>query len=506
MKQRILATTSFAAVSAFLTVPAFADVTADQVWDSWKAMGSTYGQTYSAGSETRAGDTLTITDLMLEMPSATQQIKGTIPQIALRETGDGRVEITMSNAYQLNMTGKDGLGKATSGTVDVTQDALVITASGDPQAISYDVAANTIALKALNFMVDGKPNDLQFDMALSKVVSSYQISQGVMTGMNSTFAASDLAFNAQGANPESGEKFDVVGKMSGIAGASAGTVTQGAAAGDLGAMLAQGFTTDGSFTYNTGGFTLAATDAAGNVTNVNSTSKGGNLNVSMDKDRIAYGVHGKGVALKLSGSAIPFPELTAAYDDAVFSLLLPIAKADDAKDFAVNVKLSGLTVSDVIWNMIDPGTTLPRDPATLNIALKGKAKPLVDMLSADKMAMMDEKPPLEVASLDIDALQLTVAGAEFTGNGALAFDNTKPPMLGGVAPMPTGKVNLSLTGANTLLGKLQALGLVDPQITMTFGMMAGMLAKPGPTPDSFVAEVEMKEDGTILSNGNPLPF
>jgi hypothetical protein len=75
-----------------------------------------------------------------------------------------------------------------------------------------------------------------------------------------------------------------------------------------------------------------------------------------------------------------------------------------------------------------------------------------------------------------------------------------------VAPMPTGKVNLSLTGANTLLGKLQALGMVDQQITMTFGMMAGMLAKPGPTPDSYAAEVEITKDGKILSNGNPLPF
>lgn len=506
MKQRIFATTSFAALSAFLVAPAFADVTADQVWQNWKEMGSTYGQSYTAGSEVRSGDTLTITDLTIDMPSATQQVKGTIPLVAFREIGDGRVEITMSDAYQLKMTGKDALDKVTASTVAIAQDALVITASGDPAAISYDVAANTIAFKVLDMMVDGKPNDMNFDVALSKIAANYQVTQGAMTGINSTFAASDLAFNAKGTNPDNGGAFDVVGAMSGIAGASAGTVSQGAAAGDLGAMLAQGFTTDGSFNYDAGGFTLAATDENGSTTNVQSTSKGGSLNVSMDKDRIAYGVHGRGVGLTLSGSAIPFPELNAAYDDAVLSLLIPIAKADDAKDFALNVKLAGLTVSDMLWNMVDPGASLPRDPATLNVALKGKAKPLVDLLSADQASLMAGKPPLEVSALDIEVLQLTVAGVEFTGNGALAFDNSKPPMLGGVAPMPTGKVNLSLTGANTLLGKLQALGLVDQQITMTFGMMAGMLAKPGPTPDSFVAELEIKEGGQILSNGNPLPF
>jgi len=507
VKQRIFATTSFAALSAFLTAPAFADVTADQVWQSWKELGSTYGQSYTAGSEVRSGDTLTITDLAIDMPGATQQVKGTIPQIAFREIGGGRVEITMSDAYQLKMTGKDPLDKPTASTVAVAQEGLVITASGDPAAISYDIAANTIAVKVLDMMVDGnKPNDMNFNVAVSKIAANYQVTQGAMTGINSTFAASDLVFNAKGTDTDNSGAFDVVGKMSGIAGASAGTVSQGAAAGNLGAMLAQGFTTDGSFNYDAGGFTLAVTDESGSTTNVESTSKGGSLNVSMDKDRIAYGVHGKGVGLTLSGSAIPFPELNAAYDDAVLSLLMPIAKADDAKDFALNVKLSGLTVSDVLWNMVDPGASLPRDPATLNVALKGKAKPLVDLLSADQASMMGGKPPLEVSALDIEALQLTVAGAEFTGNGALAFDNSKPPMLGGVAPMPTGRVNLSLTGANTLLGKLQALGLVDQQITMTFGMMAGMLAKPGPTPDSFVAEVEIKEGGQILSNGNPLPF
>jgi hypothetical protein len=122
------------------------------------------------------------------------------------------------------------------------------------------------------------------------------------------------------------------------------------------------------------------------------------------------------------------------------------------------------------------------------------------------MMMPSGKQPFEVTSLDVDALHLSVAGAEFNGNGALAFDNSQAPVLGGAVPMPTGKLNLSLNGGNTLLGKLQAMGLVDPQMVMTFGMMMGMLAKPGPTDDSFVSEVEFQPGGKILTNGNPLPF
>lgn len=506
MTKRILVATSFAALSALVITPAMADVTADEVWQNWKELGASYGQSYTAGSETRSGDTLTVTDLVLDMSNGDSKVIGTIPQVAFRETGDGRVEVTMSNEYLLKMQSKDGLGKDLSNSVNIGQNGLVMTVSGNPAAINYDIVADSIVVNLLDFVVDGKPKEMDIDVSLSKLAATYQITQGDMTGLNSTFAAQGLSFQLSGQNDDGQGKFDANGQMNNVAGASAGSIPKALAKGDLAAMLAQGFTSDGSFTYDSGNFTLAAIDRKGTTSNIDSNSQGGNLNFSMDRERIAYGLNAKGVALKASGSAIPFPELSAAYDDAAFSLLLPIAKSDTPKDFAINAKLQGLTVSDVLWAMVDPDATLPRDPATLNIALKGKAKPLVDLLGADKTAMMGQKPPFELSGLEVEALQLTVAGAEFKGDGALAFDNTQPPVLGGVAPMPTGKLNLSLSGASTLLGKLQTLGLVDQQVTMTFGMMIGMLAKPGPTADSFVSEVEFKEGGQILTNGNPLPF
>jgi hypothetical protein len=507
MSKHILITTSFAALTAF-SAPVFANVTADDVWQNWKDLSASYGQTYTTGSESRSGDTLTLTNLTVDMPSGQGKVSANIPQIALRETGDGRVEVTMSSSNSIKSQGKNGLDDDLSSTITIDQAGLMITASGDPAAINYDIVGDTVAATMSEFMVDNTPENLNIVVNLTKLAATYSVSSprlaAELTSVSSTFSAQRLAFNAAGDDPENGGKFAVQGQMNNVAGASTGALPKAMATGELGTMLAKGFSTDASFTYDSGSLSLGSTDPGGATTNVDSTSHGGNLNVSLDSQRMSYGGGGKGVALKLTGTSIPFPEVTAAYEAAEFSLLMPIAKSDEPKDFALKTKLQGLTVSDMIWNMIDPGASLPRDPATLNIALKGKAKPLVDMLSVDETAM--DASPYELSSVDIEALQLTVAGAEFKGNGALTFDNSKPPVLGGVAPMPTGKLNLSLMGANTLLGKLQALGLVDQQMTMTFGMMAGMLAKPGPTPDSFIAEVEIKEDGQILSNGNPLPF
>ncbi len=506
MTARILMTTAFAALAAFPFTPALADVTADEVWQNWKDLGTAYSQSYSAGSEVRSGDSLTITDLSMELSADDGNVSGLISKVIFRETGDGRVEITMSNESLLTMQSKNENGKALSNTINIDQDGLTMIASGTPDAISYDIAVDSVVVTVLDFMIDGQPREMEMDLELSGLAAMYQVSPGEMTFSTSTFAAKAISFQAIGQDEEGTGEFELMGQMNNVAGASSGAAPKDMAEDDFVAALAQGFTADGSFTYDSGNLTVMGQDPEGATTNFDSSSNGGSLNFSFDKDRIAYGLRSKGVQMKVSGSAIPFPELAATYDEAALNLLLPLAQSDEAKDFALETRLQGLTVSDLLWGMIDPAASLPRDPATLVVSLSGKAKVLVDLLSESQETLMGEAPPFAVEALNIDALQLTVAGAEFKGDGALAFDNMQPPVLGGMAPMPTGKLNLSLTGANTLLGKLQALGLVDPQITMTFGMMAGMLAKPGPTPDSLISEVEIKEGGQILSNGNPLPF
>lgn len=506
MTFRIVTATSFLAIAGFSAAPGFADVTAEQVWENWKVIGTVYGQTYTAGSINRVGDTLTLTDVVMDMASGNMKMAGTIPEVAFREVGDGTVAITMSDSYSMNMNAAGEIGRAAvKGRVTIGQNGLVMTASGTPEAINYDMAADSIVLSVADFTTDDEPHELDIDVTISNADMTYQVVPGDTVGITSTFAAQAARFQIAGKDDSGSGSVEAAGQMNALAGASSGAIPKAAAIGDLTKMLAQGYTTDGSFTYDAGNLAITSVDPNGSTTIVNSSSKGGSLNFSMDKDRIAYGLVGKSVALKAGGSAIPLPDLTAAYDEAAFSLLVPVSKSDEAKDFALQTRLQGLTVSDLIWSMVDPGASLPRDPATLIIDLKGRAKPLLDLLTADQSARMAVQP-FALEALDVTALQLTVAGAEFKGDGALAFDHTQPNVLGGVAPMPTGKLNLSLTGATTLLGKLQTLGLVDPQITMTFGMFTGMLAKPGPTPDSFVAEVEFKEGGQILTNGNPLPF
>jgi len=506
MTYGIVKTASGAAIlSLGMAGSVLADVTAEEVWQNWQDVSAASGQTLEAVSALRSGDTLTVTDMIVLIKSPEGEVKGVVPQVNFRDTGDGRVEITMSDRYnfQMSMTSPDG--KTNSNGFAIQQNGMLLTASGTPASINYEVSAESVSATIQDFIVDSVPTDMRIEFDITGILASYLVMKGDPIQMTSNFSGKSLSFAIDGKDADGA--INATGQMSGLAGYTNGALLGAGGAKNIVAMLADGFSADFAFTYNEGSMTIGLIDAKGSTTDIQTSSKGGKLNFAMDKGNLTYGAAGHGVTISVQGSAIPFPEVTAAYDEASFDLRVPLAKAEEAQDFSLNTRLKGLTVSDFLWNMIDPGATLPRDPATLVIEAKGKARPLVDLLDEAKMqAQPKSETPVEVESLDVTKLHLSVAGAELLGDAALTFDNTQPLMAGGITPMPAGKVNLSLTGANRLLGKLQALGLVQPDMVMGFGMFSGMLAKPGPTPDSLETKIEIKEDGRILANGNPLPF
>ena len=63
--------------------------------------------------------------------------------------------------------------------------------------------------------------------------------------------------------------------------------------------------------------------------------------------------------------------IEAAVAQTAFSLAMPVSKSDAAQPAQLVMKIVDLKISDALWNMVDPGSQLPRDPATLVIDLSG---------------------------------------------------------------------------------------------------------------------------------------
>jgi hypothetical protein len=505
MKHSILSGGTALAI-LMMTTAAHANLTADQVWANWQAMGETSGQAYTVGNSARSGDTLTLTDVGITSAPGETNFSAQIPELKFREAGDGTVSVTMSDQYPITVQTTSPSGVKSTNDLQVVSTGLMMTASGDPDAINYDYKADKIAFTGDNLKSEDPNRSLGFAVTVAGMVANYAVTKGEVMSIASTLSATAVDIDLNGSNSGSPETFALKARMDGVAGASTGAGLSITDTTNLALMLSKGFASEAAFTYSAGNMQFSNVDPSGATSELATTSQGGNVSFSLDKTRIAYGIGARGVTLKGQGSAIPLPDLSASYDEISTELLMPLAKGTEPSDFTLNTRLKGLKVSDMIWGLFDPAATLPRDAATLVIELSGTAQPKADLI--DQAAMeeaMQSGPPVEINTLDINALQLTVAGAELKGTGALTFDNTKPPMLGGMAPMPEGKINLDLAGANALLGKLLSLGLIDPQVSMGFGMMSSMLARPGPAPDTLVSEIEFK-DGKILANGQPLPF
>jgi len=185
-----------------------------------------------------------------------------------------------------------------------------------------------------------------------------------------------------------------------------------------------------------------------------------------------------------------------------FNITLPIAESETPQDMAFGLNLRGFEMSDLLWNIFDPGAALPRDPATIALDLTGKVTPSVNLFDPTAMARIEAtgQPPGELNSLTLNDLTVEAAGAKLEGSGSFTFDNDDLQTFGGF-PRPTGNVDLTINGANTLIDKLIGMGLLTSEDAMGARMMMSMFAVPGEGADSLKSSLTINEQGHVLANG-----
>ncbi len=225
------------------------------------------------------------------------------------------------------------------------------------------------------------------------------------------------------------------------------------------------------------------------------------LAVETSADGVSYAGTRQGMTVSVQPPEFPFL-LSFAMDNTAFNLSAPVMKSDAPQNFALGVNLADFTMSDLVWGMINPQGTLPRDPATISLDLSGTATMLADYLDLQNstQALSADGVPAQLETVNLNALIIEALGAKLTGNGTVTFDNSDP----GAEPgelKPTGAIDLKLVGGNTLLDKLVEAGLLPAQMVMGARMMMGMFAVPGDGEDTLQSKLEFTRSGAILANG-----
>lgn len=469
-----------------------AEVTAEEVWQGMADYYTDLGQSVTAGSKGMEGDTLVVTDAVFATQTPEGSFSATVAEIRLKELGDGRVEVTMSDDIPVALLTKPETGETVDMGMKITQSGLSMIVSGSAGDTTYDFAAPEMAIVVDGMKVDGADVPLTLNVTLTGNSGSYRMVSDAGRAITSDMTADKVDFKIAATDPEGTGNFSASGSLTGLSGTSSASLPDGIDMADMNAALQAGLSMDGTFGYTGGGYVMDFKDGEQTVS-AQSTGGGGSLHFRMSKDGLSYGGEGRDAKVSMQMSAFPLP-IDFSMAQSAFNLTLPVSKGEAAQPFGLLVKLVDLEVSDGLWSMFDPTSQLPRDPATLILDVEGAAKMLVNIFDPKDAETIAAAPPGEVEALDINELKVSAAGAELTGNGAMTFDNSTG------RPMPIGAVDLQLVGGNGLIDKLVAMGLVPEDQAMGTRMMMGLFAVPAGE-DTLTSKIEFKEGGSIFANG-----
>ena len=486
----------------------WADVTADQVWSDFKEYLESVGYTVE-GTEQASGGTLTISNLALamDMPDQSGSSRMALDSITFAETGDGRVRVSVPDSMPITFsaTSPEFGGEDIAGVIEHTQSGFDMIVSGDPDNMVYDYSADTLAFALNSLTVGGEAIAIdEARMQFSDMSGNSTTRGSDLRQITQTMSIATMSFALDMAHPE-----DPSGRISASGGLENlgfdGEIALPADVDltDVAAAMQAGFSVDGGYTYENGASEFSFT-GEGEVVEGNTTSAAGALAVRMNRDLLEYAAQANGIAMQFTGTQIPMGiPVSVDIGTAGFKMLMPVGQSEEPADFALGLTLADVTASDMIWAFLDPTAQLPRDPATIEIDLTGKARMTQDLMDPQAMAMAAGDPPGELHALTVQALTLAIGGARLTGNGDFTFDNEDLSTFPGM-PKPTGALDLELTGGNALLDTLVAMGMLPQEQAMGARMMLGLFARPGDGPDNLTSRIEVNEEGQVLANGQRL--
>lgn len=484
-------------LATLFTAPAaFADVTAQEVWDNWKSQMAMYGtDMITFGAETMSGNTLTIESTTYDADQDGITIKAEMGPISLTENGDGTVSVMIPEQYQMSMGNSENFAE-NHGTISITVANFDMVASGTADAINYDVSADSYLLELVEAFDGGKPVPVEASLKLNGLSGVYSVLTGDLQTVGYDLSASsmDVYFDLN----EEFEKMNVSGRTTGMSLASSMIVPTDFDQKSPETMFIDGAEMSFDYTAGPSTYIISVTDGSGTL-NMASATESGHLSFGLDKDAMSFAALSTGLNFQAMGGQVPLPlDITA--EEYGVSFEMPLAKTEEPAPFAAGITLTDLGLNDMLWMMADPQGILPHDPITFQVAVTGAAKLFFDVMDPKQAAALEQTDvPGELHALTLQNLKLAIAGAEITGTGDFTFDNTDLQTYDGF-PRPEGSLSLVGKGINGLLDKVEQMGLPVGDQIMTARMMLGMFTQ-STGDDQIETTIDMNAQGNVMLNG-----
>lgn len=490
-----------ALATLMLAHPAAAEITPEQVWAELRDYMQGYGYEITAETTTSRG-VLTLTDLVTTMsfPEDEATVVVTMPELTLSATDDGAVDVSWPATMEMDVsvTGPEETVEATLLSETTDLEARV---SGDPGATAWAYSAATARIALAGLAVDGMalpPEVIRGELLLDGLVGSSSMSSSETRDVAQEMKIGTLSYDFAGSDPENPANTVLFkGGMSDIAYSGTGRLPLEMDSEDPMAVMST-LEVDGSFSFSGGNSQFNGVDE-GEAASFASSSEGGSVGVALSPEAWEFDVRLSGYDMQVQGGDLPFPVALEA-GELGGHFAMPTARSEAPQDIAAGFNLTEFRMNEMIWNIFDPAGQLPRDPATIAIDLSGKVRMLFDLFDPEKAeALAASEMPAELHQLKLNSLMVDAVGAVLTATGAFTFDNTDLQTFDGM-PRPEGALTAELRGANALIDKLVAMGLLPEEQAMGARMMMGMFAV-NKGDDTLSSTIEVNRQGHVIANG-----
>jgi len=499
--------------AALTSTSALADITADDLWNSYQTIAETIGGELTA-TTTRDGNNVTFTEAKLnfamDFPEGSASVALLYPTLSYTDNPDGTVAMDMDGdqLYKFVITGIDSATDTISAELVFNYNDAELIASGDPDDITFSYAMDGFTFALQNLTADGIPDFA--DLGLSLTGESTDLSGSSRFVLDELVTITDqskmssLSYKAELKDPLGVETINSAIYMDMGSDLSIALPTGGMDITNLATALKQGLslklaTTTGATTTQT-----SAMQGGEQIMSETATAASSSGMISANEDAIQMTAQVADMSMDMAaGADFPF-DLSAKMAELGMDFKMPVTASEAPQDFTVAFNLGGLTVGEELWSLLDPAAILPRDPATVDVNLTGQTTVFQDFMNfAKMMELSNDDVPLELNALTVKNFLISAAGASVTGTGDFAFNNDDLISFDGL-PAPSGTADIQISGANGLIDKLIQMGLIADSDAMGARMMMGMLAVPGDGDDTLKSKLEITEDGQILANGQRL--
>ncbi|MCA0272162.1 MAG: hypothetical protein LCH69_08855 [Proteobacteria bacterium] len=475
-----------------------ADVTAADVWQAITGFYAAQGRSLTSADTRQEGDTLVITGARFGAPREVALLRLEVPELRLRELGDGRVELSASD--RITATVKSPVdGRYAAGTqLDVTKTGGKAFVSGTAGDMSFDFDAPELTVATAATQVAGRSLPARVVLTLTEGKGKTRITGTSTLTADTEAAFAALRFDVTGAGTGTGAEdaeapFHVTGTLNGVKHIRGLLLPAGTSPEDMPAALAAGYKEESRLRFASG--TVNADIRGGaDTSNFQAGLADGEVSAVLGRDGVVLALRTGASHAVLQMPELPVPA-EAGFAEARLALSLPVAPETEAEPFAALLKLGDLTLSEGVWAVFDPTADLPRDPMTAIVDVSGRMR-----LYGSLLAEADEeggKLPAEVEAVSLNELKLSALGAVVTGKGAATIDGSSGQ------PVPVGSADVDMKGLGGLIGKLADMGLLPQEQAMGLRMSLALFTVPTGE-DSAKSRIESDAEGNVRVNGQVL--